>query len=218
MRRSEIQAVLFDVGGVLVPTDSSNRLFEERVESSFGVSGFSYDSPRYPFVPGLFRDLETGIIDDRTFWTRLAAALGKPPVPELENFFPDVGASGDIGPFFREEITLLRSRGILTAIVSNTCQSLAERHYRMGHYDLVDIHILSHEAGLHKPSREFFSLVLDRTKVRAESALLVDDRGDNVRAAREFGMPAIQYTSDLQLTEEFVARGLPIPETKRSSQ
>jgi putative hydrolase of the HAD superfamily len=152
--------------------------------------------------------LETGLIDDQNFWKTFAAELGKPHVPELERFFPDIGASGEIGPFFRETIAQLRRQGVLTAIVSNTCRSLAERHHRLGHYDLVDVYILSHEVGLHKPSREFFAHALDRAKVQSSSALLVDDRWENVAAARELGMHAVHYTGQHLLTEELVVHGL----------
>lgn len=141
-----------------------------------------------------------------------ARELGRPHVPELERFFPDIGADGEIRTSFREMIARLRRTGILTAILSNTCYSLAKRHYRMGHYDLVDLHILSHEVGLHKPSPEIFAFALESAKVQASGALLVDDRAENVIAAREFGMHAIHYVDEQQLREQLSTYGMLAPD------
>lgn len=62
--------------------------------------------------------------------------------------------------------------------------------------------------GLRKPSPECFAAVIEHIGRPAGELLLVDDRLENVTAARAAGMMAIHFNDASQLEEELIALGL----------
>ncbi|MBA7702582.1 hypothetical protein ES703_111351 [subsurface metagenome] len=69
--------------------------------------------------------------------------------------------------------------------------------YVRAHYPfmaLADGVISSHEVGCRKPDRVIYQLALGRADIPAEQALFIDDKPENVAAARELGIHAHQYT------------------------
>jgi|SRR5450755_25264 len=209
MKCLNIRIVFFDMGGVLVPMASSVQDFKHHVEAAFNINDFSYHSPKYAFVPDLFCKLETNKFDERGFWMEFARALDKPHVISFERFFTDIGSKGRLRPKLKELILQLKQKGIKTAIFSNTCDSLAQRHYRLGHYNLVDYSILSHEVGLHKPDREIFLYALGIANTAPEESLFVDDNEANIEGAKNIGMHTIHFMNTNQFFKELSLFGLP---------
>jgi len=73
----------------------------------------------------------------------------------------------------------------------------AHMDYVRAHYPfmaLADGVISSHEVGCRKPDREIYQLALGRADIPAGQALFIDDKPENVAAARELGIRAHQYT------------------------
>ena len=65
----------------------------------------------------------------------------------------------------------------------------------------MDGGLVSFQAGMTKPSPEFFELFLQRNALRAETCLFVDDSEANVEAARALGFQGITYTTYDALVE-----------------
>jgi putative hydrolase of the HAD superfamily len=93
-----------------------------------------------------------------------------------------------------EEVRKLRARGTDCALATN------QQHYRAHH--MVDVLGLqrhfdalyfSCELGFAKPHPMFFETVLLRHGVPAQHALFIDDREENVRAARACGLAAEHF-------------------------
>lgn len=55
--------------------------------------------------------------------------------------------------------------------------------------------VLSYRLGLRKPEPDFFREALRRARARAEEAVLVDDRPENVAAARRLGLRTVRHRS-----------------------
>ena len=64
--------------------------------------------------------------------------------------------------------------------------------------------------GVMKPNPAIYRLGAELAHVRADTAVMIDDRMQNVEAARRAGMQAIQYTSAHQLEEELSALGVEV--------
>lgn len=58
-----------------------------------------------------------------------------------------------------------------------------------------------------KPNPEAFQTLLQKLKLPASSVLFIDDRIENVEAARKQGIDSIQFISPEQLKEELEKRG-----------
>ncbi|MEM6815212.1 MAG: HAD family phosphatase [Bacteroidota bacterium] len=62
----------------------------------------------------------------------------------------------------------------------------------------------SHEVGMRKPNRDIYEFVIEDINNYASRMLFLDDRLDNIEAARAVGMKAIQiFNPDRQLNEIF---------------
>lgn len=72
--------------------------------------------------------------------------------------------------------------------------------------DLFDVECWSYELGHAKPSPDFFTAAACRIGAAPETILFIDDRQDNVTAARGTGMPAIRW--DLSQPHELLVRQL----------
>lgn len=70
-------------------------------------------------------------------------------------------------------------------------------------------HVISGIEGVAKPDRRIFEILLRRHGLRPRSTVFVDDSAQNVDAAQELGMTAIRYTSALQFRQDLRILGLP---------
>jgi 2-haloacid dehalogenase len=78
---------------------------------------------------------------------------------------------------------------------------------------LFDGRIVSGEVKLAKPDPQIYQLLLDTYKLNPRESLFIDDRIENVEAARAFGIEAVQFTSPRQLERDLVEYGvIPISE------
>ena len=82
----------------------------------------------------------------------------------------------------------LRQRGVRTAIVSNCSYEAGAVVHELGLPEEVDLLVLSCLEGLAKSDPAIFELTLQRLDVPAQDALFVDDRIENVDAARRLGL------------------------------
>lgn len=87
-------------------------------------------------------------------------------------------------------------------LLSNAWDDLRRKLVRWGVADLFDDVVNSAEVGLAKPDPLIYTLALDRLGVLAPEAVFVDDRLENVEAARQVGMYAIQYNHRAQVMAE----------------
>lgn len=92
---------------------------------------------------------------------------------------------GSLLPYVRE----LRSRGVLTAVVSN-----ADGPPRPGLEDLGPV-VLSGDTGLRKPDPAVFLLAARRLGVAPARCVVVDDLAVNVRGAVAAGMTGVHHVS-----------------------
>jgi putative hydrolase of the HAD superfamily len=79
-----------------------------------------------------------------------------------------------------------------------------------------DVLIWSYQHGLVKPDPAIYRLVLERLGTAPEETLFLDDKLENIEAARQLGMQGLQFTTVDQLREDLISSGLdqwlPLPE------
>ena len=64
---------------------------------------------------------------------------------------------------------------------------------KRGLYDYFEHAYISTELGMEKPNKEIYSVVLNDLNCRAEEAIFIDDKEDNVNSSREMGINSILY-------------------------
>jgi 2-haloacid dehalogenase len=79
------------------------------------------------------------------------------------------------------------------------------------HYDFLnwfDGKVISGEERTRKPFADIYHILLNRYNLLPEECLFIDDNLRNVLAARELGIPAIQFVGADELREELKARSI----------
>lgn len=195
-----IKAVIFDMGGVLLRSeDHSSR---EALAREHGLTRAELEA--LVFDTDSAKIATIGKISDETHWQTVFTALNVPS--EKQNKFVDAFWQGDrcdqtLVQFLRD----LRPRyktGLLSNAWSNARDMLT---YKYNCIDAFDVSIFSFEVGLAKPDPAIYRLILNRMQVQPAEAIFVDDFSENVSAANEVGIHAIQFKNHDQVLAEIQA-------------
>jgi len=192
-----IQAVFFDVGGVLLDMENHDKRHEW--EARLGLPR-EYLT-RLVFDSVLFARTMTGEVPEETVWKYVAEMLGlsDEQLPQFQSdFWEGERLNADLAQFAQE----LRPR-YKVGIISNAgmgAHADVNRKFNLDSY--VDDAIYSAEVKLAKPDTRIFRLALERLKVQAEAAVFVDDMPRNVQAAQSLGMKGVQFKNTEQTITE----------------
>jgi putative hydrolase of the HAD superfamily len=205
-----LRAVVFDYGIVLSGPPNAEAwaamkritgLPEERFAPLFWGDRVAYDEGKL-----------TGI----TFWQKLMREIGLPLdlVEELNRWDGRLWGGESVEMVAWQQA--LQQRGLRTAILSNMGDSVLDhilsKHAWIQRFDVL---VWSYQLGIAKPDPAIYRATLARLGTRPEETLFIDDRRENVEAARAVGMPAIEYSSTEQLRADLIASGfeieLPLP-------
>lgn len=201
----QVDAVLFDMGGVLLEWDPI-RLYERLLGDPAAAAA-------------LIDEIDLHHWNDRV-------DLGEPydeVIPKWQAAHPEraeeIAAyrdrwadtlTGSV-PGVAEIIDTLRAAGVPVSLLSNTsaetfplCRQVAPV------LDRLDGIVLSATEGIAKPDRRIYELALDRFGLEAARTAFVDDRRRNVTAAAELGLHAVTFTDAATLRRDLRALGLPL--------
>lgn len=78
-----------------------------------------------------------------------------------------------------------------------------------GFLSLFEDILVSGEAGLIKPDPRIYELLVERTGIDPYRTVFVDDREENVRAAKRLGFKGITYSDDAELHSGLTSLGVP---------
>jgi epoxide hydrolase-like predicted phosphatase len=202
-RVTEIEAVLFDFGGVFTV---SPFVALREAAAGFGVApevvlatvfGDYHQDTDHPW-----HRLERGEVTVQQAMAgigELAAKSGYDidPIAVLSS-----GVSDKDGEVVRRDVVAMvreiKTRGLKTAIVTNNIKEISAKWRALLPLDeLFDLVVDSSEEGIRKPDERIFRLALDRLGgIAPERAVFLDDAPGNVAAARALGMHAIYVGLD----------------------
>lgn len=201
----KIQAIIWDLGGVLLRTEDKNprsELARELNMTYAEIDNLVFNSPSA-------RQASKGEIAASQHWQNVGAALDWPEerLPELQARF----WGGDRLDF--EQVDFIRSlkRTYTTALLSNNWSDL--RQALIDHWQIADIFdeiIISAEVGLVKPDHQIYELTQEKLGLMPEQIVFIDDFIENVRAAQEQGWQAVHFKVSQQAiaaVNELLARG-----------
>lgn len=192
-----IEAIIFDVGGVLVRT--LDRGPREAWEKRLGLRQGEADSLFFGGTMGTRAQL--GEVSEEELWRWLGRRLGLSP-GQLADFRRDFWARDVLDDSLVEFIRSLRPR-YQTAIISNafdsTRRSLTERYPIIDAFDVVTI---SAEEKIMKPDPEIYKRTLHLLGRSPAETIFIDDSLPNVEAARALGMYAVHFGPGTNLPAE----------------
>lgn len=150
------------------------------------------------FLDGFWAEERPALRGDGDFVALLAdhlARAGNPADPQ--EVFAAVWLAIEVDPASRPLVERLRSSGLGVHLGTNQERHRA-RHMRtvLGYDDLFDVSCYSCDLGAAKPDPAYFVEAVARVGDDAGSVLFIDDRADNVAAARAVGLRAEQWELD----------------------
>ncbi len=199
----QLKCVLFDMGNVLVKF-SHDLMCEQMAE----VGGVTKEEVRqFLLEDGLQWQFERGEINERQFHSAFCQAVGKEaPFPEVrqaasEIFWPV--------PEIMPVLESLKSQGMKMVLLSNT----SSWHFnyifeRFGVLQYFDDFCVSYKAGSLKPDRPIYQQAISVAGCLAGQCFFVDDRDENVQAARQMGIQAELFTAAQQLPRQLAKFGI----------
>ncbi len=196
-----VEAVFFDIGGVLVHADLEiyadvgARLFASTAEDMRAAVRLR--------VP----ELETGRVDSATFWKQVGETLwrsgkGRPAEPGVcQGLWKRLLA--DCARYDLHVMHLvgeLKKRpALIVGALSNTIEEHVEHLTQMGMYQPFQPVVLSCRVGCRKPEPEIYRLAAQEAQIGIKRCLLIDDLPDNLTGARAAGMQTHHFTGLAQL-------------------
>jgi FMN phosphatase YigB (HAD superfamily) len=192
-------AVLFDLGGVLLPFDRERRV--AAIVSQLDVDAADIRELFGGPLPGR---MDLGEADERDFAVAFAELANRPITPAtaraliLTVFGPPNDALWRLAAQLRPGV-IVGGFSDNPAFVASVFPDGA----------LLDPMIFSSEIGALKPSDAAFAAAEARLGLGGEAVLFIDDGPANIAAARLRGWDSILFNDNAALVAELAARGLP---------
>ena len=207
-----LRAVVFDYGMVLsgLPDPEAHAqlrritgLAHEDLEELYWVDRHAYDR---------------GDLTGLGFWRKLAAdgglSLSTEAISELNRWDARMWTTSNAEMLAWHQ--KLKALGLETAILSNmgdaVMESIAGSFAWIADFDVL---IWSYQHNLAKPEEAIYRLLLDRLGTAPEETLFLDDKIENIQAARHLGIQALQFSTVDQLRQDLITtrldEWLPLP-------
>jgi HAD superfamily hydrolase (TIGR01509 family) len=185
---TQIRAVIFDFGGVLVRmVDDRPRL---KLSAQLGIPLSQLDY--LVFFSDSAQKASKGVITVGMHWEAVREALGIQP-EDMAGFLEQYWSADDVNWVLLEFIRKLHPR-YKVGLLSNAWDDLRHTMHERWNIDgLFDELIISAEVKIVKPDPRIFRLALERLGVQPAQAIFIDDIVENIEAARNEGMFAIHY-------------------------
>jgi glucose-1-phosphatase len=198
-----IQAIIFDIGGVLIrtPERSSRRRWEEKL----GLA--ERESEEIVFNGEMGTLAQSGTISNAELWQWVGRRL-ELSAAELAEFQRDFWAGDVLDQQLVAFIRSLRPR-YQTAVISNATdglqQALSETYPIADAFDLI---VCSATEKVMKPDAEIYRRTLQQLGRRPEEAVFIDDNAANIAAAHKLGLHVIHFNPATDVPAELAQLGV----------
>jgi putative hydrolase of the HAD superfamily len=198
-----LRAVVFDFGIVLTGPPNA-----EAWAAMLRITGL----PEERFKPLYWADrpaYDEGKLTGLAVWQKLLREAGLPPDHAVELNRWDQRLWTVENPAMVDWQLKLKQRGLKTAILSNigddVYASVAGAFEWIHRFDVL---VWSYQLGIAKPDPAIYLHTLRELGTRPDETLFIDDKRENVEAARKLGIRAIEFSSVEHLREELIAQAL----------
>jgi glucose-1-phosphatase len=199
---SGIDAIIFDLGGVLVHVDEARALERFAARTGRAAADISDYFRRTPHAT----EFALGKLTRRAFYRVVAKDL------EFDGSYEEFAQLwSEIFSPIEPMVALAESfKTRLPRVILSNTNPLHIDHI-IEHYPWINdfaAQVLSYEVGLLKPDAAIYELTLRQCGLEAARAVFIDDLAANVEAARRVGIQGIQYQNVDQVRAELTKLGV----------
>ena len=201
-----VEAVVFDLGGVLIDWDPRH-LYRKLFDDEAAMERFLHE-----VCNNAWNELQDA--GRRISEATEALIAEHPDKAGLIRAYYDRWPEMLAGALPRTVAVLadLKKAGVpLLGLTNWSDETFPIAFKRFGFLHWFDDIVVSGAEGVAKPDRRFFDILIARSGRPAANLVFVDDRMDNVVAARNAGIQSLQFTSADRLRQDLRALGLPLP-------
>ena len=192
-----IEAVIWDLGGVLVRT--TDWRYRERWERKLNLQPMELHDVVFESLEG--RHAQIGQITPDELWSSIGHRLSLTS-EEIAELRADFWRGDQIDHTLKAFIQNLQSE-YKTGLLSNAWINLRQRlEQEWGIIHLFDHLTISAEVGIAKPDPAIYELVLTTLDVGPEKAMFIDDTKKNLAPAHNLGMSTVHFNSTAQAIKE----------------
>ncbi len=183
----KVESVVFDFGGVLC-----NYQRKEATEYLSNTLNVEPSQVREGFAA--YRSKHGSSFSEENLWKVMGDVLKVKLPIEMAKMFRDFLAERmDIHPEMKALVKDLKSKGYGVYMLSN--QNFI--HYRVlkekAIFDLFDDSVVSHIVKVSKPDEKIYSIFIDQTKQDPSKCLFIDDKQENLDAAKKLGFQTLLF-------------------------
>ncbi len=204
MSEPQIDAVVFDVGNVLLDWDARRvyrplGMTDDDIAAFFERVGF----PKWNLEQDRGRSFSEGVTVLGNQFPQERALVQRYDTHWQDSIAGPIQGTVEILEGLVAENVPVHS---ITNFSAEKFSGEVERWPFLSHFDVT---IVSGEVSLLKPDPAIYELLLSRAGLAAERTVFIDDSPKNVEGARAVGMHAIQFTSPSELRESLRGYSLP---------
>jgi putative hydrolase of the HAD superfamily len=206
MPQSDINAIIFDLGGVIVNLD-----IERSFRALIGRSRLNSQAEKVFWDnQNIFQDYERGLINDTEFRSSLRDRLQVEGTDEeidrdwnamLLDVPPDrIELIRELGDRYRLFVLSNTNQIHVDAFELNVRESSGVEDFR----SLFERVYYSHQTGYRKPEKEIYELVLNENELSPSNTIFIDDNPDNVDSAGALGIHAVLMEQNSNLRDYLI--------------
>lgn len=188
-----IKNVIFDIGGVLVSFEP-DRVFREMGLPEEEVQILYQHTAKSPY----WKELDRGILPKEEVFQTMVNTMPQAYRKDAMEFFtkriPEAVTSFD---YSADWLKGLKERGYNIYLLTNYPEWLFETHWKKGFtfVPYVDGKVVSGNVKLIKPDHAIYETIIKKYSLNPAESVFIDDVKENVQAAKETGLNAIQFTN-----------------------
>ncbi|XP_076821808.1 acyl-CoA dehydrogenase family member 10-like isoform X1 [Clavelina lepadiformis] len=191
--RCKFRAVIFDMGGVVLPSPFPMTKEYESVKNI--PAGTIWKAIKDYGEKGAWPKLEIGVLNSarfgEVFSEECTITAGRPiDVKDFLQYLED-GMKSPI-PEVLDAVDCLRQYGYKTALLTNNWKTASGETLLPFEKNRFDVVIESALAGVNKPNYPIYNLCLNKLQVKPEESIFLDDMQPNLTAAKSLGIYCIK--------------------------
>jgi epoxide hydrolase-like predicted phosphatase len=212
VNQTPIKAIIFDIGGVIIQEPSKDQ--HETISKKFGLDSEKFRELRRKHIWKTLKN-KRYLKNKKCLFEYeilIAKTLKVNPNEFIDCWQKLREKEMNISPETKRLLKKL-SKNYLLGTLTNVSPAHEILRKKKNVYDSFKINIKSCELGICKPDKKFFKVLLKELKredIKPEEVIFIDDRSNNISAAKELGINAILFKNNKSLIKDLRKFGVKI--------